>query len=101
MTDLLTTQQVEGLLQIDRTTIYRMVQSGNLPGVRVGKQWRFRRADIDNLMRSQSPSATASAALQSLPSNLATPPDAADLADLLPVACVRRCRMPSQMRLGS
>jgi excisionase family DNA binding protein len=46
MTDLLTTRQVQDLLQVDRTTIYRMVEGGQLPAVRVGKQWRFRRADL-------------------------------------------------------
>lgn len=41
MAELLTTQQVQNLLKVDRTTIYRMVESGKLPAVRVGKQWRF------------------------------------------------------------
>lgn len=47
MTDLLTTRQVQSLLQVDRTTIYRMVESGQLPAVRVGKQWRFARSEVE------------------------------------------------------
>jgi len=47
MTDLLTTRQVQDLLQVDRTTIYRMVEGGQLPAVRVGKQWRFHQADLE------------------------------------------------------
>lgn len=43
MSELLTTRQVQDLLQVDRTTIYRMVESGRLPALRVGKQWRFAR----------------------------------------------------------
>lgn len=47
MTDLLTTTQVQDLFQVDRTTIYRMVESGRLPAIRVGKQWRFSRTEIE------------------------------------------------------
>ncbi len=43
MTELLTTRQVQALLHVDRTTIYRMVESGELPRWCVGKQWRFAR----------------------------------------------------------
>jgi excisionase family DNA binding protein len=50
MADLLTTRQVQDLLKIDRTTIYRMVESGQLPAVRVGKQWRFARMDLEQLL---------------------------------------------------
>ena len=41
MADLLTTSQVQDRLQVDRTTIYRMIDAGHLPAIRVGKQWRF------------------------------------------------------------
>ena len=47
MVDFLTTHDVQDLLQVDRTTIYRMVESGRLPAIRVGKQWRFSRAEIE------------------------------------------------------
>lgn len=47
MTDLLTTKQVQDLLRVDRTTIYRMVENGRLPAIRVGKQWRFARPEIE------------------------------------------------------
>lgn len=47
MTDLLTTKQVQDLLRVDRTTIYRMVEGGQLPALRVGKQWRFARAEVE------------------------------------------------------
>jgi len=38
MSELLTTHQVQDLLKVDRSTIYRMVEAGRLPAVRVGKQ---------------------------------------------------------------
>lgn len=52
MTDLLTTKQVQTILRVDRTTIYRMVEGGQLPAVRVGKQWRFARADVERWLQS-------------------------------------------------
>jgi len=47
MTELLTTRQVQALLRVDRTTIYRMVENGELPALRVGKQWRFAREQVE------------------------------------------------------
>ncbi len=47
MDDLLTTKQLMELLQVDRTTIYRMLNDGRLPAVRVGGQYRFSRLAID------------------------------------------------------
>ena len=52
MTDLLTTKQVQAILHVDRTTIYRMVEGGQLPAIRVGKQWRFARADVEQWLQS-------------------------------------------------
>jgi excisionase family DNA binding protein len=45
--DLLTTRQLQDLLKVDRTTIYRIVKRGDLPAVRVGNQWRFPRKDVE------------------------------------------------------
>jgi len=42
MEKLLTVRQVQDQLQVDRMTIYRMLSSGRLKGVKVGAQWRFR-----------------------------------------------------------
>ena len=41
MTTLLTTQEVQDLLHVDRSTVYRMAEDGRLPSVKVGRQWRF------------------------------------------------------------
>jgi len=37
----LTARQVQEILNVDRTTIYRMLKDGRLKGVKVGKHWRF------------------------------------------------------------
>lgn len=41
MSQLLTTQQLQDLIRVDRSTIYRMAEDGRLPAVKVGRQWRF------------------------------------------------------------
>lgn len=49
-TDLLTAQQVQHLLDVDASTIYRMAGDGRLPAVRIGRQWRFPAAAIQSLL---------------------------------------------------
>lgn len=41
MNAFLTTQQMQDLINVDRSTVYRMAEDGRLPGVKVGRQWRF------------------------------------------------------------
>jgi PTS system nitrogen regulatory IIA component len=41
MTSLLTAKELQALLQVDRSTIYRMAESGRIPAIKVGRQWRF------------------------------------------------------------
>jgi excisionase family DNA binding protein len=41
MTTFLTSQDVQDLINVDRSTVYRMAEDGRLPGVKVGRQWRF------------------------------------------------------------
>lgn len=53
MDDLLTTHQLEQLLQVDRITIYRMLGDGRLRGLKVGGQWRFPRAEVEAWLRGQ------------------------------------------------
>ncbi|MCL4395916.1 MAG: PocR ligand-binding domain-containing protein [Chloroflexi bacterium] len=50
MDDLLTTKQLQELLKVDRTTIYRMLSDGRLTGIRVGGQWRFPRATLEQCL---------------------------------------------------
>lgn len=50
---LLTTREIEDLLQLDRVTIYRMVKDGELPARRVGGQWRFSAQAIDAWLATQ------------------------------------------------
>ena len=43
----LTTEEVLEYLQVNLRTIYRLIKAGRIPAVRVGRQWRFRKRDID------------------------------------------------------
>lgn len=40
-TTLLTAREVQDLLDVDKSTVYRMASDGRLPAVKVGRQWRF------------------------------------------------------------
>ncbi len=46
MSAFFTTRELTDLLQIDRTTIYRMADAGRIPALKVGNQWRFPRAAV-------------------------------------------------------
>ncbi|MCP4725481.1 MAG: helix-turn-helix domain-containing protein [bacterium] len=50
MDNLLTTKQVLDILNIDRTTVYRMLKDGRLLGVKIGKQWRFSNESVERLV---------------------------------------------------
>jgi excisionase family DNA binding protein len=47
MDDFLTTAEVIDYLHVNLRTVYRLLKAGQLPAVRVGRQWRFRRSDVD------------------------------------------------------
>ncbi|MFZ0548692.1 MAG: PocR ligand-binding domain-containing protein [Candidatus Promineifilaceae bacterium] len=55
MSEFLTTTQVQELLQVDRTTVYRMLSDGRLSGVKIGNRWRFYKTKIDDLLTETSP----------------------------------------------
>lgn len=46
----LTARQVQEILNVDRTTIYRMLKDGRLKGVKVGKHWRFPERFLHNML---------------------------------------------------
>ncbi len=54
----LTTEEVLDYLQVNLRTVYRLIKAGKIPAVRVGRQWRFRKTDIDAWLESQRPRAS-------------------------------------------
>jgi excisionase family DNA binding protein len=93
MAELLTTKQVQEMLRVDRTTIYRMVEQGRLPAIRVGKQWRFRGPEIDSWLQGQVMEPLASGADPATTTEGRVNADQArqnqGLHNLLPLACVQ------------
>jgi excisionase family DNA binding protein len=49
----LTTTEVLEYLHVNLRTVYRLLKAGRLPAVRVGRQWRFRKADVDAWLEGQ------------------------------------------------
>jgi excisionase family DNA binding protein len=49
----LTTEEVLEYLQVNLRTVYRLIKAGRIPAVRVGRQWRFRKGDLDAWLDSQ------------------------------------------------
>jgi PTS system nitrogen regulatory IIA component len=47
MADLMTTKQLAGYLQLSERSVYRLLERGEVPAVRVGGRWRFRRTAVD------------------------------------------------------
>lgn len=87
---LLTTQQVQALLQVDRTTIYRMVENGRLPAIRVGKQWRFPQSEIERWLQGNAVVPGGTSTTPPAPDTTPAANGARLLRDMLPLAC---CQM--------
>ena len=49
----LTTEEVLDYLQVNLRTVYRLIKAGRIPAVRVGRQWRFRKRDLDAWLEAQ------------------------------------------------
>src|SRR4030088_3250417 len=86
----LTAEEVLEYLQVNLRTVYRLIKAGKIPAVRVGRQWRFRKRDIDAWLESQRPRGVrAAAGSPRVPSSAAGRPrvlvvdDEASIRDLL------------------
>lgn len=49
----LTTEEVLEYLNVNLRTVYRLIKAGKIPAIRVGRQWRFRKRDLDMWLDSQ------------------------------------------------
>ncbi len=48
--EVLTVQEVANYLRIDIRTVYRLAKRGDIPCIKIGRQWRFNRDDIKDLV---------------------------------------------------
>ncbi len=49
----LTVQEVADQLRVSSMTVYRLIKSGELPAVRVGRSFRVREPDVDRYLESR------------------------------------------------
>jgi excisionase family DNA binding protein len=48
--ELLTLAEAAAYLRVHRRTMGRLLRDGTVPGSKIGRQWRIRRADLDALL---------------------------------------------------
>src|SRR5688572_12266613 len=84
MAEMLTAKDIQDLLQVDRSTVYRMAEAGRLPAVKVGKQWRFPGNLVENWLQTQVVTPPLPVQVQLDPE-----PEHNSLAELLPLPCVQ------------
>jgi len=48
--EVLTVQEVANYLRIDIRTVYRLAKRGDIPCIKIGRQWRFNRDDIKEMV---------------------------------------------------
>ena len=80
--DMLTAKDMQSLLQVDRSTIYRMAEAGRIPAIKVGKQWRFPGEQVESWLGTKSGAVVP-------PQDSQPNTDQGDLASLLPLDCVQ------------
>ena len=47
---LLTVGEVANMMRVSNMTVYRLIKSGQLTAIRVGKNYRLRRADVERYL---------------------------------------------------
>lgn len=48
---MLTAQELAAYLRVNRSTVYRLLKQGKLPGFRIGSEWRFQMEEVDRWFR--------------------------------------------------
>jgi excisionase family DNA binding protein len=51
---LLTVSEVAATMRVSNMTVYRLIKSGQLPAIRVGKNFRIRESDVDKYLSERS-----------------------------------------------
>ena len=51
--EIMTVQEVAEYLRLAQATIYKLAQAGEIPAVKVGRTWRFKRELIDEWFRQE------------------------------------------------
>ncbi len=51
---LLTVSEVANAMRVSNMTVYRLIKNGELPAVRVGKNYRLRETDLERFLEERS-----------------------------------------------
>ena len=51
---LLTVAEVAATMRVSNMTVYRLIKSGEVPALRVGKNYRIRETDVDRYLSARS-----------------------------------------------
>lgn len=52
-TKFMTPQEVAEHLRVSKMTVYRLLKSGELPSVRIGRSWRVRESDVHAFLKAR------------------------------------------------
>ena len=50
---MMTVKEVAGFLRLKEPTVCRLASEGKLPGVKIGKSWRFNKATLERMVTSE------------------------------------------------
>jgi len=53
MEELITLEELSKYLKISKPTLYKMVERGKIPALKIASQWRFKKEDIDGWVEKQ------------------------------------------------
>lgn len=99
MSMMLTAKQVQELLHVDRSTVYRMAEAGRLPAMKVGRQWRFPARKLEDWVAEAALAGEMVGETAVLP-NPKQPQPEVSLHEELPLACVQLVQDTFAQALG-
>ena len=53
MEELLTLEELATYLKISKPTLYKMVENGKIPALKIANRWRFKKDDINRWVEKQ------------------------------------------------
>ncbi|MDH5173694.1 MAG: helix-turn-helix domain-containing protein [Elusimicrobiota bacterium] len=54
MHKLMTIKEVADYLRLSKVTVYKMTRQGKIPALKIGKQWRYNKSEIDSWVKQKS-----------------------------------------------
>lgn len=54
MQRLMTIREIADYLRLSKVTVYKMTRQGKIPALKIGKQWRYNKSEIDSWVKQKS-----------------------------------------------